>query len=1085
MRRTLIAATGVLTLAALLLGAVLTWSDAPPAAAGDSATAGAGADAVTAEQYHACALKNGGVWCWGLNGAGQLGNGTTTDSSVPVAVTGLGSGVSAISAGVFHTCALKDGGVSCWGDNFYGQLGDGTTTNSSVPVTVMGLSSGVAAISAAYHHTCALKDGGVWCWGANTFGELGDGTTTNSNVPVRVMGLSSGVTAISARGRGTCGLKDGGVWCWGGNFFGQLGNGTTTDSSVPVAVIGLGSGVSAISVGLIHACALTDGGAKCWGANGGGSLGDGTTTDSHVPVAVQGLTSGASAISLAWDHTCALKDGGVWCWGSNGVGQLGNGTPWMDSPVPVAVSGLTSGVSAISGGINDTCALKDGAVWCWGYNPYGQLGNGTTTDSPVPVAVVGLPASSISAINAGSAHTCALKDGGVWCWGFNFYGQLGNGSTAFSERVPVAVGALASGVSAISAGASHTCALKDGGVWCWGLNDNGQLGSTSTIGRCLTLPCSSTPVQVSGLTSGVTAIGAGDAHTCALKDGGVWCWGLNAIGQLGNGMATYSEPVPVAVSGLASGVSAISVGWGHTCALKDGGAWCWGRDGYGLLGDGTIAAPQICWTGYLCSATPLAMSGLTSGVAAISAGGGHTCVLKDGGASCWGWNAYGQLGNSSVVAACHIGYPDPCSVVPVAVSGPPSIMAIDADGYHTCALANGSAWCWGSNDHGQLGNNSATEFCAGTNPCSPVAVPVAGLASGVSAITPGMRHTCALKDGGVWCWGDNTFGQLGDNSFADSAIPMAVTWGPVTPVDTPTPAPTTVFPPPITPTPGGPQSPTATYTAFPFDPTPTAFNPFGDPTPSPSPTSSPMPTTTPVMADFDGDGVQDWQDNCPGVWNPAQTNSRREFIDLHVYGKLFDDMTVLNSTTLGDACNSDIDGDGLPNGFESGLSASPGYCPSATANTDPLKLDTDGDGFTDRAECLLGTDPVDPVSHPPASYATGDTDHDGLPDALEVTLGTDPRRPDTDGDRLLDGVEFLRYGSDPLNPNTDGDVCSDGQEAASVNNDTNVNVIDLQIVAKAQGPKGGPKYVLDFDVNRDGNIDVLDLLTVAKLQGAC
>jgi hypothetical protein len=234
--------------------------------------------------------------------------------------------------------------------------------------------------------------------------------------------------------------------------------------------------------------------------------------------------------------------------------------------------------------------------------------------------------------------------------------------------------------------------------------------------------------------------------------------------------------------------------------------------------------------------------------------------------------------------------------------------------------------------------------------------------------------------------------------------------------------------------------------------------------------------------------VCDLLDNCPSVPNADQANSRPDFINLHVFGKLFDDTTMLNSTTLGDACNPDIDGDGLTNDVEAGLGPGGPFhdqCLSATANTDPLKLDTDGDGFTDRAECMLGTDPVDPASHPPASYATGDADHDGLPDALEVTLGTDPTKPDTDGDKLNDGVEFLFYGSDTLNPNTDGDICSDGREAASLNSDTNVNVIDLLIVVRAFGPKAGPKYILDFDVNRDGSINVVDLLIAVKLFGAC
>lgn len=365
---------------------------------------------------------------------------------------------------------------------------------------------------------------GVSAWGENQFGEVGDGTTMSRlSPPVRVSGLGpgSGVIAVSAGAFFSLALKsDGSVLAWGANFQGQLGDGTMAQRSTPVVVSGLGpgSGVIAVSAGFTHSLALkSDGTVLAWGS---GRLGDGALLafTQTTPVQVSGLGpgSGVTAVSAGAGFSLALRSNGtVLAWGANQSGQLGDGTT-TERPIPIQISSL-SGVASISAGYDFTLATKlDGSALAWGFNREGQLGDGTGLTRPSPVQINGLTAgSNILSVHAGLRNSLAVKsDGSVLAWGINNEGQLGDGTT-LTRLSPVQVSGLGagSGVTTASAGGSHSLAVKsDGTVLAWG--SRRRIGD-ATLGTRLTPG----PVNGLGLASGVAA-SAGGSHSLAFQLGG-------------------------------------------------------------------------------------------------------------------------------------------------------------------------------------------------------------------------------------------------------------------------------------------------------------------------------------------------------------------------------------------------------------------------------------------------------------------------------------------------------------------------------------------------------------------------------------
>jgi trimeric autotransporter adhesin len=370
-----------------------------------------------------------GLWLSAL-ALGCGGSSPAGDGAPPIAT--------AVAAGAYHTCAVVNGGVQCWGSNYAGGLGTNSTASSLVPVRVHGIASGATAVGAGLHVSCAVVDGGLKCWGHNDLGSVGDGSMAPMQLsPVPVPGLQSGVTAISSNGWGVCAIANGGVHCWGQIQVGVImGPSVTTPFPVP----GVESGVTDVSVGGDNNYAVLNGGAVSWGS-GDLQSGRDETDSRETPGPVQGLQAGVTAVAGGSMHACAVVNGGAVCWGHNFFGEIGRApstSTVSSSRVPIPIEGLASGVTAIAAGGGFSCAVVGGAAKCWGANTSGHLGDGTMTSSHLPVQVWGL-ASGVVSISVGDYHVCALTaDGAVWCWGENADGQLGDGSRVKS-LIPVRV----------------------------------------------------------------------------------------------------------------------------------------------------------------------------------------------------------------------------------------------------------------------------------------------------------------------------------------------------------------------------------------------------------------------------------------------------------------------------------------------------------------------------------------------------------------------------------------------------------------------------------------------------------------------
>jgi alpha-tubulin suppressor-like RCC1 family protein len=503
-----------------------------------------------------------------------------------------------------------------------------------------------------------------------------------------------------------------------------------------------------VTAGWGFSCAVrATGDLWCWGSDSSDQLGDNDTAMALKSSPEQiGADTDWKAISAGESHTCGLRGSGLlFCWGDDYYGELGDGTSGTFTPVgtPEAIAASTTWDQISTGGII-TCAIDDtGALWCWGYGGGGALGAGNTNPATTPQKVSAGPWSSVS---AGYDHVCALAGGHLYCWGENGYGQLATGDE-LQKNAPSQIGSAL--WTAVSAGEEHTCAIRaDGTLWCWGEDYSGQVGdgmSGSSAGNRL-----APSAVLAGQT--FTAVAAGASHSCAIDSTGkLWCWGNSASGQVGGGTLGV-QATPVAI-GTDTDWKSVSAGLSHTCATKtDGRIFCWGDNQSGEIGLG-VGGPVFSPTN-----TNTGSDWLT-----LDAGEYADCGVKKSDRSlwCWGWNYEGTLGVNH----------DDGSIVDAPENVDPGAAYADiAPGfYHSCGVrTDGSLRCWGDDGYGELGDGAIS--------ATPIDAPeMIGPDSWLQVVV-GSSFSCGIEsDGSLWCWGDDSYGEVGDPAAPNPApAPHAV-----------------------------------------------------------------------------------------------------------------------------------------------------------------------------------------------------------------------------------------------------------------------------------------------------------------------
>jgi alpha-tubulin suppressor-like RCC1 family protein len=602
-------------------------------------------------------------------------------------------------------------------------------------------------ISAGGYYSLAIdKNGRAWGWGYSIFGAIGDNSITQRNTPVSVLGGVKTFCQISAANAHSLAIdKNGRAWAWGFSANGQLGDNSTISKRTPVSVAGAVKTFCQISAGSNNSLAIDKNGrAWGWGLHSSGELGIGGIISVFTPVTITGAAKTFCQISAGDSFSTAIdKNGRAWGWGSNNGGQLGDNSI-VQKTSPVSVLGTVRTFCKITAGgasnlTSFTLALdKNGRAWSWGYNGVGQLGNNAVTSQLTPVSILGA-VKTFCQISNGVNQAFALaidKNGRAWAWGVNGNGQLGN-NTVISQRTPVSVLGAVKTFCKVSVGGFHSLAIdKNGRLWAWGNNSNGQLGNNTSANSVLT------PVSVLGAVKTFCHIAGGNSQSVAIdKNGQAWGWGFNGSGQTGDGSAT-DRLTPVSVQGQKKTFCKIASGNGVTLSIDNyGRLWAWGFNGNAQIGDDSTI-PKRTPTRVCNNRTFCEVKGANNHVLAIE---------KNGQVWAWGTNTSGQLASNYIT----------CVLTPVSITGAvKTFCQINAQNTHSIALdKNGKIWTWGRNDSGQLGIGSTIDYV--TTPRS-----VYGNKTFCKINNKLGTHSTAIDyQGKVWSWGLNTSNQLGTNNF--------------------------------------------------------------------------------------------------------------------------------------------------------------------------------------------------------------------------------------------------------------------------------------------------------------------------------